>query len=314
MKPVKQIICVVKHSRCAFQNCLALILLVVFLSACKSDVPENVLDKKTMEHVLYDYHLAQNLGENKSAEQVTRRTEISYNENYYLKSVLEKYHLSQEDFDRSLEWYSCHSEELFDIYKQLNERISADIGAASSSDDMYAKTLTTDTLDVWRGSRAWLLSSVGQNVVSFEQESDTMFRAGDRLLFRFASNWIYREGMKAAVVCLALNYANDSTVVSQLPVYGSGFQELSVEVGSKPLKRISGYVYQQAAWDSKPKLCVITNVSLIRFRKKSQPATESSSPADSVRDVKSERLSSEHVLRDSLLKSDSLQRVGHHFK
>lgn len=172
-----QIFCDVKRSRCVLQNCLALILLVVCLSACKSDVPEDVLDKQMMERVLYDYHVAQNLGGNKSAEQVTHQTDISYNENYYLKSVLEKYHLSQEDFDRSLAWYSRHSEELFDIYKHLNERLSADIGAAPSADAMYANALTTDTLDIWRGSRAWLLSSVGQNVASFEQECDTAVHA-----------------------------------------------------------------------------------------------------------------------------------------
>ena len=66
-----QIFCDVKRSRCVLQNCLALILLVVCLSACKSDVPEDVLDKQMMERVLYDYHVAQSLGGNKSAEQVT---------------------------------------------------------------------------------------------------------------------------------------------------------------------------------------------------------------------------------------------------
>lgn len=309
-----QIFCDVKRSRCVLQNCLALILLVVCLSACKSDVPEDVLDKQMMERVLYDYHVAQSLGGNKSAEQVTHQTDISYNENYYLKSVLEKYHLSQEDFDRSLAWYSRHCEELFDIYKHLNERLSADIGAASSADAMYANALTTDTLDIWRGSRAWLLSSVGQNVASFEQECDTAVHAGDRLMLRFTSNWIYREGMKSAIVCLSLNYANDSTAVSVLPVYGSGSQELSVSVGAKPLKSISGYVYQQAVWDSKPKLCIITGVSLIRFRNKTQPAADDASSGDSVRDEKADRLKGERVLRDSLLRNDSLQRVGHHFK
>lgn len=297
--------------------CFLSFFVIISFWGCKSDMPEDVLDEGTMENVLYDYHLAQSLGEKKSAEQITRHSNISYNENYYLKSVLDKYHLSEEDFNRSLEWYTRHSEVLFKIYKNLNERIAADIGTNVSTDGtLYADAATDDTLDIWRGSRAWLLSSVGQNTVSFEQEADTAIHAGDRLMFHFTSNWIYREGMKSAVVSLALKYDNDSTAVMTFPFYSPGNQEFSVVVGTKPLKRIYGYVYQQAQWDAKPKLLVISNVSLIRFRVNAQPVDirNQSEDADSLQNVQKNHQRSERMLRDSLLHNDSLQRVGHHFK
>lgn len=297
--------------------CFMLFFVTTSLIGCKSDMPEEVLDEGTMENVLYDYHLAQSLGEKKSAELVTRQSNISYNENYYLKSVLDKYHLSEENFNQSLEWYTRHSEVLFKIYKKLNERIAADIGTNVSADGtLYAGATTTDTLDIWRGSRAWLLSSVGQNTVSFEQEADTAIHTGDRLMLHFTSNWIYREGMKSAVVSLALKYDNDSTAVMTFPFYSPGNQEFSVVVGKKPLKRIYGYVYQQAQWDAKPKLLVISNVSLIRFRVNAQPidAEVKNENADSLQNVQKNHQRTERMLRDSLLHDDSLQRVGHHFK
>lgn len=296
---------------------IILVSIIFVLSSCRSDTPDEVLDEDTMENVLYDFHLAQNLDDKNSVEALTRQTEIAYNENYLLKSVLKKYQISQSDFDSSLEWYAKHSELLFDIYKHIDERMSMEMGAKITTSKAYGlDESVADTIDIWRGARCCLLSSVGQNVASFEQECDTSLHHGDQLVFQFKSNWIYREGMKSAVACLSLKYDNDSTIVSVVPFYGNGTQSLSVKVGAAmPLKKITGYIYQQAAWDSKPKLLVITNISLVRLRiEENLQNKDKLVEEDSVSEVKKISRNNERLIRDSLLRDDSLQRVGHHFK
>lgn len=292
---------------------LPLVLCIILLCGCKADVPDGILSSDEMEAVLYDYHLAQKLGEKSEAEKITHETDWNYNTHYYLKSALAKHNLTQADFDRSLEWYTRHSDLLFDIYKRLEARVSAEAGGGAATTSNAGAAQSGDTINIWRGAQAFLLSSTADTHFSFEQPADTSLRADDRVVLSFNTAWAYREGSKQATVQLALVYTNDSVDVRTVSIYNTGKQELSLRVGKARLKAVRGFVYQQAPWSEKPKLMIVTNFALLRIRDNvHNEASAPTAPTDST--AVASPTNAAHQLRDSLLRADSLKKAGPHFK
>ncbi len=295
-----------------------LVFAVLALVSCKKDVPEGILDEKTMENVLYDYHMAQKLGESPLASKVTGHTDLDYNKGYYIDAALNKYGLTQTDFDRSMEWYLRHSEILYDIYKRLQDRVASDIGATPDRGGIAA--LSGDTANIWQGPTACLLSSTGTNRMTFDQRTDTLLQSGDRIALRFNADWFYREGARNATAMLCVLYANDSIAVSTLSFSTTGLQEVSLMVGKLPVVGVRGFIYQQAEWSSRPKLLSLSAISLVRFRSGNVPETgkgsvlnDSVSPADALQ-TRGVILTRQQHLRDSLQREDSVRRAAPHFK
>ena len=199
---------------------------IFFISACTSDTPENVLSQSEMEEVLYDYHLALAI---EGAEGIPSRqtTDEPTARNYYIQAVYKKYGLTEKDFNRSLQWYTRHSEILFNIYKNIDQRLSESGNMGTIFNSATTGTHTGDTLNIWRGVQAVLLSSTGVNRFSFTQKADTSLQEGDRLTLRFNAHWIYREGSKTAVAQIAIRYDNDSVAASTQYFYSAGYQNLS---------------------------------------------------------------------------------------
>lgn len=301
--------------RTVVASCIA-VCLTVSLAACSADMPEGIPDEQTMEEILYDYHLAQALSDNGLPESVSKENDYRISEAYYTKAALAKHGMTNDDFDKALMWYSRHSEKLFDIYKRLNERVAAEAGSSTGGNGgAYAGAASSDTTDIWQGGRSYLLSSTGQNYVAYEQTADTAIHAGDLLTLHFIPSWVYREGRKAAIAQLALVYENDSVAVTMSDVYNDRPKELSISVGKMPLKIVRVFIYQQATWSEKPKLLVLSGVSLVRFRHEVSEKSEST-PTDSlsVTPVQPTLVKDENLVRDSLLRADSLKKKAPHFK
>ncbi len=245
------------------------LLLVSAISSCKKEVPEGVLDEEQMENVLYDYHTAQKLGRNAEAAAVTGEKDMAYNERYFIRSALSKYSLTENDFDRSLEWYMRHSDKLFEIYRRLDERLSAEMGTqARATGRQQNFSEGGDTLNLWQGVESELLSSMGRNRLTFEQKIDTLLQQGDRLQLNFNSRWIYREGAKSGVMQLTLVYSNDSTYSVSRNFSTQGQQTLDIRIGNQPVQAVRGFIYQHTEWSDRPRLLVIDNLSLLRMRVK----------------------------------------------
>ncbi len=73
---------------------------LLFLAGCKPSVPSKYLSKGKMEDILYDYHIAQAMGE-QSSNPATACT--------YRAAVFKKYHITQAQFDSSLVYYTRHT-------------------------------------------------------------------------------------------------------------------------------------------------------------------------------------------------------------
>lgn len=275
---------------------------VVLLAACEADKPEGVIGQRTMEDLLYDYHLAQSLGRNHGDS-------TQYYTSLYQNAVFSKYGVTEVQFDESMEWYTRHSEELYDIYKHINERLAVSISSGSASNPYMSMTEGGDTANVWQGGSFYLLSSQGHNYMTFMQEADTSYHAYDRLMLRFDAQWAYREGLKQAVASLAVTYANDSVAAVTQYLSPRGPQEFTLQTDSMPVKSVSGFVYQVAEWAERPKFLILSNVCLIRFRSAQSPDTlklqqEALQPERPLTPPRT----AEQRIRDSLLRQDTLLR------
>lgn len=296
-----------------FFSCLCAVCL---LGGCKKELPKGVLEKDRMEAFLYDYHMAYALAQE-------HHDSLAYYERYYLGLVLRKYGMSEADFDRTLTYYAENAELLGKIYVSVDQRVEGSAASGKRQENIYAAMTVAsgDTLNLWQGRKNYILSATAENRMTFSVEADTSVHAGDRIMFAFQPQWIYREGRKEALALLALEYANDSVFSLTQWCYDSNEQNLNVTVGNLPLKRISGFIYQMENWSATPKLLVVNDPVLVRFRNRQNPESKASDlPADSI--ASSDSLASDSLsvrmrtreqrLRDSLLQMDRKREA--HFK
>ena len=285
---------------------LGIYLLVVFLlSSCRKKAPEDILSPSKMEEILYDYHIAQAMGQLSDS--------ADYNTKLYSEAVFKKYDITEADFDKSMVHYSRHADELYKIYQKLNERFGSSVNSSKLS---TGHTIVgTDTTIVWSGNSLNLLSANGRNHLDFDIPVDSTVQAGSQLIMRFYTQWIYHEGEKSAILNLTIHYANDSTVVMTRNIYDSGEQTLSLWVGDTPIRFINGFVYQVATWATRPKLLVISQPMFLCINPKKGDKTENEqqkSKADSTESKKAK--SSEQQIQDSLLNIDKEHSKQNHFK
>ena len=249
----------------------AAVCLLLCLASCKDKaVDEGILPPDKMEDLLFDYHVAQAMG-----AQSTDSTD--YKTRLYCAAVYNKYGISEQDFDHNMEWYTRHSDRLYQIYKNLEERMAAATQSAPLLGQGQGGAALGDTLTLWNGGFC-LLSSNGRKRVEFSVEQMDSLREGDRIQLRFSTRWAYPEGARIAFAQICLHCAGDSvrTVTQQISL--SGQQSVSITANGQPVQRISGFVYQHAPWSERPRLMIIDDLHLSLIRPQKAEAT----PADSL--------------------------------
>lgn len=294
------------------------LMLAATLTACQSDRPEGILSNNEMEAVLYDYHLAIELGTQAEAEQQTKTKETRLNAHYYTQAALAKHGLKQADFERSLEWFSAHPEALLDIYKRLNERMAGELGNLPTPADgmAFSQDASADTTDIWQEARQVMLSSQANTHFSFQLQADTSFHTGDQLRLQFMSEWFYKEGQRSGTALLTIKYKDGTSQTGQLAIYGSGRQQTSVTIADKPIETIYGFFYQNTEWSKRPRILYLSGISLLRIHSKGTPTQPGEVPLrpDSALQVPTPPLTANQRIRDSLLRADSLNHTRPHFK
>lgn len=278
---------------------------MLLLLSCENRPAAGVLGEKQMEDVLYDYHIAKAMADGTSGDNTPAGAQS------YLEAVYRKHGITAADFDSSMRYYARQADLLYDIYGRLNKRFSdATSGAAFSG--YRPMPQGGDTLELWQGPPARLLTSSGSNRMEFKQECDTSYHAGDKIIWRLSSKWIYKEGVKSAAMVLAIRYEDDSVAAVSRGLYSTGRQELTIPVGEKKPQVLYGLVYQQAPWGKAPKLLQLSEISLVKFRPRVNRQRETFSAASAARD--SDSLARRLRFRDSIRGLDSANRHRPHFK
>ena len=286
--------------------------------ACKPGTPRDVLSESKMEEVLYDYHLAQALAKTAQGDSV------AYQSRLLTAAVFSKHGIDAAQFDRSMEWYARHTEQLGKIYQRLAERMgdtSASLGAGPTGKNLSQQNLNTDTLLLYRPSSHILLQSQGKNRYVFAQKADTALQRGDQLRLTFTTALHRRGGAQQRIALLAVRYAGDSIAYTQQAIYAMGRQTVTLRVASdRKVEEVKGFVYLVSPWTERPCLFTVSDLSLSRIRQREQPPAVSPEPvALPARETVSDstpKLPARTVqhLRDSLVREEQMQKRQPHFK
>lgn len=254
--------------RCRQRCTYVIVVLMLMLTACGVERPDDVLSDAQMEDILYDYHIARAMAER-----------VPYNETYkrvfYVDDVFRKHGITEAQFDSSMVWFARNPQAIADIYKRVNERLR-------SQRDRYADFIAErdkrpktspdkDSVDLWPLLRAYKLSGTPfDNKVSFAWPADSNYHANDTL--RFTARLRYagtkssgQDTLMAPVIALQVKYKNDSTVSRWSRMEEAGRHVLSVSADTlRGIVEVGGFIYYPLQPEARALL--IDGLSLMRYR------------------------------------------------
>lgn len=245
---------------------------LLFLTSCTPSVPAQYLQKKEMEDIMFDYHIADAMYKESHASPAMMIA--------YKSAVLKKHGVNEADFDSSMVYYTRHTRLLQDIYESLEARLNKEAmakgAAAREGFSVDLNTTNGDTVNIWTGDRSIVFSPyVPFNLESFTIPVDSAFHAGDMLLLDFDAQFIYQDGMRDAVAVMAVKFGNDS--IASQNVRMSSPSHFSIRISDTNrfgIKDIKGYFllnhaqYGADAYSTTFKLMILSNISLVRIHEK----------------------------------------------
>lgn len=263
---------------------LSVVILVVFLGSCKPGVPREYVQPRTMEKILYDYHIALGMAQ----EQYHSENERHVYEQAYKLAVLRKYDVSEEQFDASMQYYIRHTERLHAIYERLSERLEKEAVAQGVSEgeinQLGSGVAAGDTTDIWAGDKALVLMKYpSYNSYSFVIKADTSFHKGDRITMRFNTQYLMQNGTRDAVVVLAMRLSNDSIVTSYQRMMSNARQTVFVNDDKRlGIKEIRGYLMMAPDNETATtlRMLFISDIRMTRVHVETVPTDEGSDEGD----------------------------------
>ena len=223
----------------------AICLTVCLLIGCNVRRPSYIIPEADMEGLLYDYHMAQSLGE-----------ELPYSEHYkknlYTKAVFEKHGITEAHFDTSLVWYTRNTKVLSDIYERVSDRLREKrdhINHLIAVRDNRPDTSTPgDSIDIWIGERMSLLAGGMplSNKVAFTIPSDTNFKKRDTLLWEVRYRFLegIPDSIQAPIMAMQIVYENDSMISQTKKIFQTGVEQLVLQSDTLGMiKEVNGFIF-----------------------------------------------------------------------
>lgn len=246
--------------------CLVLFMTVV-LTGCKPGIPGRYLQMDEMVDILYDYHVADGMVQTNfdSPDSVAMRA--------YSISILKNHGVSQADFDSSMVYYTRHTRLLQKVYDKIADRLDREAVERGGQAGFTDLTENADTTNVWKLSTAFVLSPyLATNRISFEIKADSSYHEGDRMVLDFDAQFLYQDGMRDALVVLAVTYANDSVEYVNNSISTSSHYHMQImNEGRLTIKAVRGF-WMLSSDRAMPtssattfKLFVVSNVRLVKM-------------------------------------------------
>jgi len=205
-------------------------LLITFSSSCKKEKPKDVLSEGQMIEVLYDIHLAQNIS-------IPSIKDSDMKQGLF-NGVMEKHEVTQDRFEKSLDWYS----------KDMNKymKINDSVLSLLKTENARLKKIETDMFDFSnklttqkRPERFLLTRSTPS--LSFKIDSTAIRRDFPDFQFRLDILGIPSAGGKLQGE-LMFTY-KDTIVIEKMDISGDSHYCVSKPViADSLLKTISGFV------------------------------------------------------------------------
>ena len=246
--------------------------LAALLGSCKNDVPDKYIQPSRMVDILYEYHLAEAVANNsQGTDSVALRA--------FKTNILDKYEVTQADFDSSMVFYTRHTNQLEDVYKQVASRIEKESMALGINGGDYGQlALGGDTANVWKYDRTLVLSPhAATSSFVYEIKADTSYHAGDVLALDFDAQFLYQDGVRSGVAVMAVYFDNDSVAVATSQMTTSSHYHLQINNEEHlKIRGIKGFwlLNEEKAIGSRTtlKIMIASNIKLIKMHKAAEPA------------------------------------------
>lgn len=146
-----------------------------------------VLSQREMTDILFDIHRTE------ATLKVLTPNMTRIERQEYYNSIFEKYDITKEDFDNSLDWYARHPDKLSEVYDTLKLRADDFQKKVESygfhPDEKPTHADSVDEFDLWHWQRKQLLEAtvrkpVPSDSLQFEISDKDYFARGNELKFR----------------------------------------------------------------------------------------------------------------------------------
>lgn len=285
------------------------LVVLLMMSACRPDIPSDVISPSEMERILYDYHIAQGMADS-GGDSIDARKYM------YVQAVFKKYGITKAEFDSSMVWYSSNTSYLYDIYKKLESRYETELKSFDTEGGDYTAGLSAqgDTANIWSDKVTRLLKPEKlADRFQFSMTADSSVYPGDAFLWRFDSRYIGSGNDIEAYAAFYLRLKNDSVIATSQRIYSSRQLQLRLETDTTDTVRsINGFVYIKRRKNQNDfVMLMLDQIRLIRFHRHFKPApvvadTVSRQSADTAK-VKKDSVSSVPVHQERRLSPTELR-------
>lgn len=244
---------------------------LLMMSACRPDIPSDVIPPSEMERILYDYHLAQGMADSEGDS-------IDARKYMYVQAVFKKYGITKAEFDSSMVWYSANTSYLYDIYQKLETRYEAELKTFNTGGQGdYTANLSAqgDTANIWVDKVTRLLKPEKMaDRLQFSIAADSSIYPGDAFLWRFDSRYIGSGNDVEAYAAFYVRLKNDSVIATSQRIYSSRQLQLTLETDTTDTVRsINGFVYiKRRRAQNDFVMLMLDQIRLIRFHRHFEPA------------------------------------------
>lgn len=235
------------------------------LTSCEVKRPEVVLSDARMSEVLYDYHIAKALGDEKARGD-------SYKRVLFVESVYQKHGIDQAVFDTSMVWYTRHPSQLAKVYERVNARLRDTRDGVNHlialREEKVKETLPGDSMEVWAWKPIYRLTGVPMaNRLNFTLTADAHFEPRDTLRWKLRLQLFDADtkgGYLPPLMTLQMAYEKDTVLTVYRVLEQSGEQELSLSADTMgAIKEVRGSIYLPA--QPRRRLALIDRLSLMRY-------------------------------------------------
>lgn len=241
-----------------------LLILALTIVSCKPAMPSGVIPEGDMEDILYDYLIAQSL---------RSQTGDKYNEQRMYNDILEKYDYTQAEFDSSMVYYTRHYRLINKIYNNIEERLMEKAvamgGNVQDLNSMGEGFSSSDTTNIWNEATSILFTQyTPYNVKQFELKPDTAYKAGDKFILSFDSEFIVQDGRRELVAMLTVKFQNDSIASTTQHFSSPMHATLTISDDNRQgIKSVGGFITFSSDQTSaqSTKIALARNIKLIRM-------------------------------------------------
>lgn len=250
---------------------IAAIAALLMVTACDK-APRGIIGESKMERLITDLNKAQAYTEmfpdqfpNDSAKQALRQ------------SIFAKYDVTQEDYDKSLNWYAHNIEIYTKVYDRADKRLQKDLAKLEKEREAGAgagfatqvpqaqqhqgRTYEAhgDTADVWMGRKTYVFGPANKDgFVKFEYAPDKEFKRGDRLKLDLKMI----TGTNRFTLLIAADYADGGTTFMSTNTVFNGWTSIELQTDStRTVRRIYGYIAYRISDNA---LTMLDSIALIR--------------------------------------------------